>query len=88
MIAQLGKNYTDGANERISGEHLLELALSVVEGLQYAAGGMVTFLEAEDKEKLLTFYQKNNFQRFSTRKADDAWTGAFTFESGSLKTSY
>lgn len=72
LIAQLGKNYTDGANERISGEHLLELALSVVEGLQYAAGGMVTFLEAEDKEKLLTFYQKNNFQRFSTRKADDA----------------
>lgn len=72
LIAQLGKNYTDGANERISGDHLLELALSVVERLQYAAGGMVTFLEAEDKEKLLTFYQKNNFQKFSTRKTDDA----------------
>ena len=69
LIAQLGKNYTNGVNERISGKELLELALLVVESLQYAAGGLVTFLEAENKEKLLMFYEENNFQKFSTRKS-------------------
>lgn len=38
--------------------------------LQYMAGGMVVFLEAEDKEKLMHFYEdKNGFKRFSVRQA-------------------
>lgn len=59
LIAQLGKNFQDGVNERISGEELLDIAWIVVRGLQYAAGGVVSFLEAERKEKLLDFYHKN-----------------------------
>lgn len=30
-------------------------------------GGMVVFLEANDEEKLLTFYQDNKFRQFDTR---------------------
>ena len=48
LIAQLGKNYTEGANDRISGAELLGLAMNQIELLQYQAGGMVVFLEAND----------------------------------------
>ena len=61
LIAQLGKNYTDGANERISGDDLLTLAWDVVQDLQYVAGGVVAFVEAEGHEKLLDFYRRNHF---------------------------
>lgn len=69
LIAQIGKNYANGADKRIPGNHLLGLVWSLLESLQYAAGGMVVFLEAEDQEKLLKFYQENGFQKFNTKKA-------------------
>ena len=31
LIAQLGKNYTNGANEKITGKELVELAWTVIE---------------------------------------------------------
>lgn len=67
MIAQLGKNYADGANERITGAELLALAVNQIEMLQYQAGGMVIFLEANNEEKLLSFYGNNRFQPFDRR---------------------
>ncbi len=67
LIAQLGKNYTDGANKRITGKELIELAWSVIEDAQYMLGGIVTFLEAENEEKLLSFYHDNRFSQFDTR---------------------
>ena len=37
--------------------------------MQYLAGGMVIFLEAEDKEPLMKFYRdENSFKSFSTRE--------------------
>lgn len=69
LIAQLGKNFNDGANEKITGEQLLALAVEKIKELQYMAGGMVIFLEAEDEEKLMHFYEnKNGFKRFNTRE--------------------
>lgn len=68
LIAQLGKNFTGGAEKKITGAELLELAWDVVEKMQYMGGGMVTFLEAEKSEKLLSFYQANRFQKFDTRQ--------------------
>ena len=50
LIAQLGKNYTDGRNKEITGAELLELAWSVIEDMQYMGGGKVVFLEANDEE--------------------------------------
>ena len=70
LIAQLGKNYTDGANEKISGDDLLDLAWNVVKDLQYAAGGIVAFVEAEEHEKLLDFYQRNHFWVSDKRLSD------------------
>ncbi|MCI9304934.1 MAG: GNAT family acetyltransferase [Lachnospiraceae bacterium] len=68
LIAQLGKNYTDGRDKEITGKELVELAWTVVEEIQYMGGGMVTFLEAENEEKLLSFYRNNRFSQFDTRQ--------------------
>lgn len=72
LIAQLGKNFTRQLNERISGEELLDVAWTVVKELQYAAGGVVSFLEAEKQEKLLAFYYNNGFREFDVSVAEDA----------------
>ena len=68
LIAQLGKNFKNGAEKKITGEELLELAWDIVEKMQYMGGGMVTFLEAENSERLLSFYQANRFHTFDTRQ--------------------
>lgn len=79
LIAQLGKNYADNANERITGEQLLQAAIDTIKKLQYMAGGMVIFLEAEDNEKLLNFYEKkNDFKRFSTKEVKSGTEDAHT----------
>ncbi len=70
LIAQLGKNYADGANERITGAELLALAVNQIELLQYQAGGMVIFLETNNEDKLLSFYGNNRFQPFDRRNAE------------------
>lgn len=42
--------------------------LSAIKELQYMAGGMVIFLEAEDNEKLMEFYEgQNGFRKFATK---------------------
>ena len=69
LIAQLGKNFCNRANEKITGEQLLGLAIEKIKELQYMAGGMVVFLEAENDEKLLRFYEvENGFKRFDTKE--------------------
>lgn len=67
LIAQLGKNYTNGANKKITGKELIELAWTVIEDAQYMLGGIVVFLEAENAKKLLSFYRDNRFSQFDTR---------------------
>lgn len=69
LIAQLGKNYSNNVNIRVTGEQLLQVALEMIKELQYMAGGMVVFLEAENEEKLIYFYEKENgFKRFDTKE--------------------
>ena len=67
LITQLGKSYTDGRNKEITGAELLELAWNVIEDMQYMGGGMVVFLESNDEESLMSFYQDNKFRQFDTR---------------------
>ena len=67
LITQLGKSYIDGRNKEITGAELLELAWNVIEGIQYMGVGMVVFLEANDEESLLSFYQDNKFRQLDTR---------------------
>ncbi len=69
LIAQLGKNFHNGLNEKITGQQLLGLAVEKIKELQYMAGGMVVFLETQNEEKLLHFYERQNgFKRFDTRE--------------------
>ena len=68
LIAQLGKNFTNNADKRIKGVELLEAAWNKIEEIQYKAGGVVTFLEASNEERLLEFYKDNRFQKFDTRQ--------------------
>ena len=62
LIAQLGKNFTNGADQKITGEELLALAWNKIKEIQYLGGDVVTFLEAENEEKLLSFYRDNRFR--------------------------
>ena len=79
LVAQLGKNYCDGANEKITGEQLLGLAIEKIKELQYMAGGMVVFLEADNEEKLLHFYEEQNgFKRFDTKEIKSGTEEAHT----------
>ncbi|MGN1196894.1 MAG: N-acetyltransferase [Acetatifactor sp.] len=67
LIGQLGKNYTNGYNELITGDELLKLALDKVKELQYIVGGKIVYLECEQKQKLLDFYESNGFVNFGLR---------------------
>ena len=44
----------------------------MIEDAQYMLGGMATFLEAENEEKLLSFYRDNRFSQFDTRQTASA----------------
>ena len=67
LIAQLGKNYKNRVNERITGQELLEMAMKQMQFLQYQAGGMVVVVETNNEEKLLSFYNDYGFKQFDTR---------------------
>ena len=68
LIAQLGKNYSENDGKMITGAELLGLAWDKIKATQYMFVGMVTFLEAENEEKLLSFYRNNRFSQFDTRQ--------------------
>lgn len=70
LIAQLGKNYTNKYNELITGDELLNEACNKISRIQFELGGRFAYLECEDKEKLTSFYSRNGFCNFDTRKLD------------------
>lgn len=70
LIAQLGKNYTDGNDSLISGDDLLNLAMNRVKKVQNEVGGRFAYLECEDKEDLINFYERNSFKMFGKRNLD------------------
>ena len=58
LIAQLGRNFAYNREVSISGEALMDLAMSKLREAQSIIGGGVVFLECEDVSKLLDFYQR------------------------------
>lgn len=70
LIAQLGKNYTNGYNKLITGDELLSEACDKISRIQFDLGGRFAYLECEDKIKLTDFYSRNGFCNFDTRKLD------------------
>ena len=71
LIAQLGKNYSERIKEPIDGRDLMNFALKTLKEIQYRLGGLMVYLECEDKDVLLDFYEKKNqFRRFAERIAE------------------
>lgn len=72
LIAQLGKNFSDNANQKITDSQLLQLAVNQIKEVQGLIGGMVIFLEAERTDKLLKFYiSDNGFVEFGSRYTEN-----------------
>lgn len=72
LIAQFGKNYAIPQPSDWNGIRLMEKTFETLEKVQREIGGGVVYLECEDNEYLLNFYQnKNNrFYPFSERYSD------------------
>lgn len=70
LIGQLGKNYAGGNNYLISGSDLLTMALNKIVNIQEEIGGRFVYLECEEKERLIQFYEDNGFTVFGKRKKD------------------
>lgn len=60
LIAQFGKNYSADRSLTIRGDELMNLAMEVLEDAQYRIGGGVIYLDCEDIDKVLSFYQNKN----------------------------
>lgn len=73
LIAQFGKNYSAKAGKEISGDKLMDLAYDTLIEVQHQIGGGVAFLECEDREKLIKFYESgtNGFRRFGERFSEN-----------------
>lgn len=68
LIAQFGKNLAYSGTA-ITGNQLMRMAEEVLEDIQTKVGGGLVYLECEEKEPLLNFYQNesNNFRIFDER---------------------
>ena len=68
LIAQFGKN-SGYHGEPLSGNHLMSIVEDVLVQVQKQIGGSVVYLECEEKEELLNFYQKeeNGYRIFDDR---------------------
>lgn len=80
LIGQIGKNYSHGYNNLITGDELLKLALEKVREMQRIVGGKIVYLECEDKPKLLEFYGENGFVNFGKRELDRDEIGTLSGE--------
>lgn len=70
LVAQLGKNYTNGYNKLITGDELLKMACDRIAMAQELIGGKIVYLECEDKPSLIDFYSRNGFVNFGKRPLD------------------
>lgn len=57
-------HYSNGNDTLISGSELLQLAIEKVKLVQKEIGGRFVYLECEDNDKLIQFYESNNFKVF------------------------
>lgn len=69
LIAQFGKNYAVPEEHLITGNELMDLTFALLRHVQYCVGGGVVYLDCENMEKVLDFYQNdcNRFKIFGER---------------------
>lgn len=70
LIAQLGKNFSNGNNTLITGDDLLHMAMEKILKIRNEVGGRFAYLECEDSPKLISFYERNHFKKFGKRPLD------------------
>lgn len=70
LIGQIGKNYSRGYNDLISGDILLKLACDKIKSIQNLIGGRHVFLECQDNIKIREFYESNGFVCFGKRNLE------------------
>ena len=68
LIAQFGRNYGEDSAS-INGSSLMHLAIDKIEDAQKIIGGRLIFLECEDNEKLIAFYQSQGFRLLDSTTA-------------------
>lgn len=61
LLAQFSRNFSYDDKKLISGDDLMQIALDKVALIQYDLGGRVLYLECEDNEKLISFYERHGF---------------------------
>ena len=72
LIAQFGKNYAVEQPIAWNGIRLMEKTFEILEKVRHDIGGGLVYLECEDNNTLLNFYQNENnrFHIFSERYSD------------------
>lgn len=69
LIGQIAKN--DKNKNDISGDELLEYALSYIEKAQKIIGGKVILIETKNEIKLINFYERSNFKLLNGKINND-----------------
>lgn len=67
MIAQLSKNMAYKEENLITGAELLQMAFDKIIEAQQILGGRLVYLECEDNEHLINFYEKHGFVKVNKR---------------------
>lgn len=76
LIAQLGRNYSEEIKYPITGKMLMNFAIDTLHEIQRQLGGVMVYLECEEKEPLIRFYQEQNgFRPFGIRITDGEKNG-------------
>ena len=72
LIAQFGKNSAVPGEWMVSGNELMDLTFEILKHVQYYVGGGVVYLDCEDIDKVLEFYQSdyNRFKKFGERESE------------------
>lgn len=70
LIGQLARN-SDVPKEVLSGKEILDMAYSVILDAVEAVGGRIIMVECHDDEKLIAFYESNDFSILSSLPDND-----------------
>lgn len=71
LIGQFGKNYAVDNGKRISGSHLMDLAIEQLRFAQNTIGGTIVYLDCEADAELIEFYEGQNFTLFGERISEN-----------------
>lgn len=68
LIGQLSKNYKNGNDKYITGEIIMSLIVEHIKKMDILVPSVSVYVECENKEKLIKYYEKYGFKIFSENK--------------------